>query len=207
VVERWAANLRPYLVEVVNDRSLAHHQHAAAVHLLRLQNLCRAIRSLGLERLHHEAASLVRVTVELAANAAWIATDDLRAWRFAQDAEFYANRKEKNWKEHLGVDMPARENLTEPKKLPTFAERVKEVGGDVERLVAATYSWSSEPTHGAFCVLGYLEEDEIAMYGRVAAAFGVQAAFHLAGIPERYLPKRPDISELRQAKKEWTAAR
>src|SRR5689334_2867967 len=78
VFDDWGESLRVRMLEILNDRGSPYHLQAAAVHILRLPGLCRAIRLLNDETLYDEAITLVRVTAELAITIAWINTDDER---------------------------------------------------------------------------------------------------------------------------------
>src|SRR4051812_18802359 len=125
----WGDSLRPRMVAILEARDEPHHRQVAAVTLYRLPNLGRAVILLLEADLPDEAVSIVRVIAELAISAAWVGTDDNRAWALGLDFSDATGRGEAARLKHLGLK-PTAEPIAGAKRLPPLQTRAEQAGQD-----------------------------------------------------------------------------
>ena len=205
IVAAWGRDLTPRMLKIIEARSEPHHLGAAAANLFRLPRLCEGVILLNDVELFDEAATLVRVIAELAIGAAWVGTNDERAWDMARDLGDAANRGDAMRLEQLGLK-PAHETLDDAKRLPPLRTRAEQAGADALALFAGVYDILSGPSHSPLTPLGHLDPDSRGLFGRGIAGFAVQAASRLGYYASTNLGITDGRESVQAALAKWSAS-
>ena len=206
VIAAWARSFEPQMRVLAVDRAQPPHRVAQAANLLRLHNLCDAVHLLNDAALYDEAATLVRVIAELAIGAAWIGTNDERAWDHAYDLADSAARGDELRRQHLKLE-PLHEPLDEAKRLVNLRARAEQGGQDTMALFSGVYDILSAPSHNGTSILAHLDADERDLFGRATAGIAVQAATRLVRYVAKNLEITKGLGEIDAAMAKWTASR